>query len=756
MPENLHLVTELAIILIAAGVFTLISKALKQPLILGYIVAGFLVGPKLGIIPQFGSESISEWSEIGIVFLLFGLGLEFSFKNLLKIGSSALITAGVSCIGMFIVGTLTARVMGWGTMEGVFLGGMISMSSTTIIIKAYDEMKLKQKPYASLIFGALVFEDLIAILLMVLLSTLAVTGKFEGTQMLMGIFKLIFFLTLWFLVGIYVIPSVFRKTRKHLNDEIMLLVSIGLCFLMVVLANIAGFSSALGAFVMGSILAETVEVHRIERLTGRIKDLFGAIFFVSVGMMVDPAVIINHWQPILIITLVTIFGKMLCSTTGAILAGQGLNNAVHAGFTLAQLGEFSFIIAGLGCSFGVLRDFIYPVIIAVSVITTFTTPYMIKLGDPAAAFLQRILPKKILDRINPPENAVSASSKEEGNEWKKLLKGYALRMLLYGVISLAIVIGSNLYMFGLLKIVLPNMSDIFIHVIVTLATITVLIPFVMGLVTSSKSMDRSSELLLKQNESNKWPILSLILLKTLIATVLIANVIDHNFSMSWWTSLFLIVVLGAFILLSRNSVHSFRSLEQRFMKNYNAKENMERMKAPVTSKVNEHLAEYNVGITPVTISSDFNFIGKTLREMPFGKNSGINILKIQRGSHSILVPSGDEVIYPGDRLLAVGNPEQLENFVNAIRENTSVDDNAGHEEFTVSAITLTAVSPLTGRSLRDSNMRSSGCSVVNVLHDGKMLSNPSAEFVFSEGDTVWIAGEENSVSWYRNTNSDKE
>ncbi|MBQ1637752.1 MAG: cation:proton antiporter, partial [Bacteroidales bacterium] len=441
MSEELNLVKDLAVILIAAGVFTIISKALKQPLILGYIVAGFIVGPHLGLFGISSAESVEQWSEIGIIFLLFALGLEFSFKKLLKVGSAALITAGCVCVGMFVMGNIVGHALGWSSMEAIFLGGLMSMSSTTIIIKAYNDLGLKNKAYSTLVFGTLVVEDLIAVVLMVLLTTIATANQFAGGEMLMGLAKLLFFLILWFLVGIYVIPTFLKWVRKYLNDEILLLVAIGLCFGMVTLASFAGFSSALGAFVMGSILSETIEGEHIGKLVVNIKDLFGAIFFVSVGMMVDPKVIAEHWLPILVLTLVTVFGMTVFGSLGALVSGRGLNTAVHTGFSLAQLGEFSFIIAGLGVSLGVMRGFIYPVVIAVSVITTFTTPYMIKAATPVCNFLYKKLPVRILAKLDPsPDTSVKASA-EEQSEWKALLKNYGLRVVLYGVILIAVFLG---------------------------------------------------------------------------------------------------------------------------------------------------------------------------------------------------------------------------------------------------------------------------------------------------------------------------
>ena len=748
MSEELSLVTELAIILIAAGIFTVISKALKQPLILGYIVAGFLVGPHLGLFPQFSTESVHQWSEIGIIFMLFSLGLEFSFKKLLQIGSSAFITAGTICVGMFLTGTLVGTAMRWTMMESIFLGGLLSMSSTTIILKAYDDLGLKNKPYASLIFGSLVFEDLIAVLMMVLLSTMAVSNQFAGGEMLMALGKLGFFLVLWFLVGIYVIPSLLKRFRRFLSDEILLLVSIGLCFGMVVIANAVGFSSALGAFVMGSILAETVEGEHIHQVTTGIKDLFGAIFFVSVGMMVDPAVIAAHWPTVLVITLVAMTGILLFATGGALLAGKGLDTAVHTGFTMAQLGEFGFIIASVGCSLGVMRDFIYPVIIAVSVITAFTTPYMIKAADPALALLRRKLPPKVLARIDTPQEDAGKRSRAEQSEWKRLLKSYFLRVGLYSVLLTAILIGSRLYLNRWAGSLLANWSPFARNLTVTLITLAVMAPFLYGLAVTNGSIRKPAQKLLKEKPANRWPILTLTLLRVFIGIAFVLLAIVDHFDLAGWTMLLIVLANFAFFWIAKSSVHRFGGLEERFFANFNEKEEQLRRKNPVRSKVSETMAGYDVHLETITISPDYAHIGKPLRELPFRHASGINILKIARGSQSILIPAGDERIFPGDRLLAVGTTAQIDAFLANIREETRTHE-AENEEFAIERILLTPESPLAGKTLREADLRRSGCMVISYLRDGVLVTNPKADDPLLPGDSVWLAGEKSSVDWYR-------
>ena len=740
MAEELNLVKDLALILIAAGIFTIISKALKQPLILGYIVAGFIVGPHLGLFGISSTESVEQWSEIGIIFLLFALGLEFSFKKLLKVGSSALITAGCVCAGMFVTGNIVGHALGWSSMEAIFLGGLMSMSSTTIIIKAFTDLGLKNKAYATLVFGTLVVEDLIAVVMMVLLTTIATANRFAGGEMLLGLAKLLFFLILWFLVGIYVIPSFLRWARKYLNDEILLLVAIGLCFGMVSLASYAGFSSALGAFVMGSILSETIEGEHISKLVVNIKDLFGAIFFVSVGMMVDPAVIGAHWLPILILTVVTIVGMTIFGSLGALISGRGLNTAVHTGFSLAQLGEFSFIIAGLGVSLGVMRGFIYPVIIAVSVITTFTTPYMIKAATPVCNFLYKKLPVKLLAKLDPsPDSA--RTSVEEQSEWKALLKSYTLRVLLYSVILLAIFMGSKLYLDKLLVRLLPEATTALRNALSLAVTLLVMAPFLYGLAVNGKDIKHTAVQLMNQKNSNKWPILFLVFLRIFIAIAFVIATILLHYKLSYW-SLLLIVLAGiVFLVLARRSVHQFNGLEERFITNLNQKEEYERMRTPFASGLRAKMKGHDVAAENVVISPNSEYAGKQLKNIPFRQKYGINVAKVVRGSRRILIPSPEEYIYPYDEVLAIGTREEVKRFVEEMTAEQERPVSYEPDDFVLDAFELQKGCYLDGKVLRDTNMRQHGCMVVGVEREGQSLMSPKPDFRFRAGDFVWLAGE---------------
>lgn len=677
MSEELTFTRDLAVILISAGIFTIISKALKQPSIIGYIVAGFLVGPHVGF--WFGissNEAVHQWSEIGIIFLMFGLGLEFSFKKLLKVGSAALITAGTKFVCLFLLGFFTAKAMSWSTMECVFLGGLLPMSSTTVILKSYNEMGYNKKPFAQIVFGALVVEDMLAILMMVLLTSLAVSNHFAGGELLYNLGKLAFFIAIWFIVGIVLVPTLLKKASKYINDEILLIVSVGLCFVMVSLATNVGFSSALGAFVMGSILSESMQSERVEKLLSPIKDLFAAVFFVSVGMMLDPGIIAEYWKTILTIAVLVLTADVFFVTIGTLIAGKGLNSALHAGFSLAMLGEFGFIIAATGTQLGVLSPSIYPSIIAVSVITTFTAPYMMKLAEPAYAFLMKHLPPKLATRLDTERKQSKTASAHE--ELRNTIQSFIMRSSINVLMIVAVCLMANKFLDPALNSLFPSLSGRSLRIVDLAITVLATLPFSIGLVSTLFFRDNS-----------------------------------------------LIV--------------------KKFISNLNAKEEEKRKKAPVSTTFNDSMQGYDVHIELIIMPQNSTYIGHRLRTVPIRRESGASIIKITRGEESIVIPSGEVRLYPFDRILAVGTSEQIDKLKALFASSIAVvpeDDN----KFQVKPVLLTASSFLVGKSLAESSLSSYQCLVVSVLHEDSFLANPPADYIFEEGDTVWIAGDLDKIS----------
>ena len=575
MSEDLHLLSDLALILISAGVVTIIFKLLKQPLVLGYIVAGFLVGPHFGLFPTVVEQnSVEEWSEIGIIFLLFALGLEFSFKKLFKVGASAFITAGIEIVTVGCVGFLTGYFLGWTTMESVILGGMLAMSSTTIIIKAFDDLGLKKEPFADIVFVVLILQDIVAILMMVLLSTAAVSQQFSGGEMMYNIAKLLFFLILWFVIGIYFFPSFFKKFKKWINDETLLIISIGLCFGMVAIATNLGFSSALGAFVMGSILSETVEGEHIEKLIKGIKDLFGAIFFVSVGMMVDPTILKEYWGTIIIITLIAVVVKALLSTAAVLISGQDLKTSARAGFSLAQIGEFSFILATLGISLKVMNPTIYPIIVAVSVITIFLTPYCIRGAVPIYNWAYNHLPKKAIKMLESYQ--LRGKQERITPENKKMIRGVLFRTIVIAVLCFASIVFCVKWLNPFMSEFLPKISAFFsekiIMVINTVVTLTVASPFLVGLMTNrSKDVNKFSQLW-DENARNRIFLVVWILGRLFLAVFFIVFILSKYLTLTAWLLIPIALGIAMFIFFTRRSLHRFSKLEEHFMTNLNAKE----------------------------------------------------------------------------------------------------------------------------------------------------------------------------------------
>ena len=398
--------------MITAAVVSIVFKLLKQPVVLGYIVAGVLVGPHLFGETLVNEDNVKQWGDIGVLFVLFCIGLEFRLKNLISSGKVAAIGALTIIGGMMLLGYAVGKDAEFDMVNSLFLAGMLCMSSTTIVMKAIDEAGMSKERFVKGATSILIVEDVVAVVLMVLLSTIAIRHQFEGAELVSKVFDLAITLAAWFICGILIIPTLIRKVKKHLNDETLIILALGLCLGMVLTAEEAGFSSALGAFVMGSILAETVESHRIEKLMTPLKNVFAAIFFISVGMLIDPSSLSEYRLSIVYVSLVIIIGMILFGTLGCWWGGQTMRDSMLTSFSFVQIGEFSFIIASLGTSLGVLHPIIYPIIVASSVVTTFLTPYIMKAAVPCYAFLYNHASESFRAKIDKREQQVAAAEAE--------------------------------------------------------------------------------------------------------------------------------------------------------------------------------------------------------------------------------------------------------------------------------------------------------------------------------------------------------
>lgn len=729
------LIIDLALILAAAGITTLLFKKIKQPLVLGYILAGLLVGPHIDFIPSVTDHaSIHIWAEIGVIFLLFSLGLEFSFKKLVKVGGSASITAVVEVGFMLTVGFLAGMAMGWSTMDSIFLGGILSVSSTTIIIRAFEELGVKHKKFAGLVFGVLIVEDLVAILLLVLLSTLAVSQQFAGIEMLTSILKLCFFLVLWFIGGIFLIPTLLKKTKNLMNDETMLIVSIALCLLMVLLAVKVGFSPALGAFIMGSILAETTQAERIEHLTKSVKDLFAAIFFVSVGMLIDPSILIDYAVPILIITLATVFGKFLSSGIGALISGQPLKTAVQTGLSLAQIGEFSFIIATLGLTLKVTSDFLYPIAVAVSAITTFTTPYLIQSSESFYIFLERTLPRKWVNGIQRYSSSTAGITTL--SDWKILLRAYITNTVIHSVILIALVfLGSRTLQPFITEHIINGDRGIIISLVLTLFLMA---PFLWAL--SIRRMQRNAYSHLWLNKKyTRGPLIALEVLRIALGTFFVAFLIFQFYDTLIATIIALAIIVAGIFVFSRKLQSFYDRLENRFLGNLNARQNQH---------AQPEILPWDTHLTELVVSPESIMVGQTLVDLGMRERYGINIALIERGKRKIPTPSRDERLYPHDKVLIIGSDDQLASVKPLFEGVIATGDETDFpkEEMTLQKVVINSLSPIYNQSIRDSGIRekSQGL-VVGIERKGIRILNPDSDLVFENEDIVWIVGNHKKI-----------
>ncbi|WP_207535592.1 cation:proton antiporter [Desertivirga arenae] len=729
-----QLIADLGLILGAAAITTLIFKRIKQPLVLGYILAGFLVGPHFSFIPTVSEEeSISIWAEIGVIFLLFNLGLEFSFKKLIKVGGAASITAVVEVVFMLLFGFLSGKFLGWNTMDSIFLGGILSVSSTTIIIRAFDELGVKHKQFARLVFGVLIVEDLVAILLLVLLTTLAASQNFAGMEMLESILKLGFFLVLWFVSGIFLIPSLLKRVSRFMTDETMLILSLALCLAMVILATKAGFSPALGAFIMGSILAETVYAERIEHLTLSVKDLFAAVFFVSVGMLINPQVLVDYALPILVITVVTVGGKFLSSALGALLSGQPLKTSVQTGMSLAQIGEFSFIIATLGLSLKVTSDFLYPIAVAVSAITTFTTPYLIKASNSFHGALERNMPKSWIRLIN--NYSTSTQGITTTSDWKILLKAYGVNFFIQSVILIGIVVLVSRFVF---PFALKHIeSDLLAKIVVFALSMVLMAPFLWSLAAKRVEKRAYSHLWLNTQYS-RGPLVALELIRLALAITFVAILLTSIFETTIAVIILTIVVVAVLSIFSSRLNGFYSRLENRFVSNLNARDNQ--MAAPIIPW-ESHLATMQV-------SANSPFSGHTLVELGIREKYGVNIAMIERGKKMIATPGKDERLFPYDKLTVIGTDEELAALKHLLETEENEDPQYDYRDnIQLHKLQLSSRSPLCNKSIRESSVREQTQGLlVAVEREGKRILNPDSSFILHEKDLIWIVGNRDKIN----------
>lgn len=743
MSEIPELIKDLALILIVAGAVTLLFKKWKQPLVLGYIVAGFLVSPHMPYIMSVVDKSnIQTWADIGVMFLLFSLGLDFSFKKILKMGLSPIIAALSIIFSMMVLGTSVGHLFGWSNMDCIFLGGMLAMSSTTIIYKAFDDMGLRQQHFASLVMSVLILEDILAIVMMVLLGALASGGSPDGSQLLGSVLKIGFLLVVWFVVGIFLIPWFLRSTRRLMTNETLLVVALGLCCLMAVISSAAGFSSAFGAFVMGSILAETIESEKIIRLVEPVKSLFGAIFFVSVGMLVDPQVLVEYAIPIVVITLTIILGQSVLGSIGFLLSGQTLQKAMQCGFSMAQIGEFAFIIASMGLSMGVIADFLYPVVVAVSVITTFLTPYMIRAAVPAYEFIESHLPKNWVRRLNHLGLDTSANEKEQ-SDWKKLLSSISLNILIYFALSIAVII---IVMRFFLPITEHFMPTYWANLINCLLASVIISPFLRAMIMKKNHSDEFKNLW-TSNRMNRLPLIFTILVRIMIAMMLIMYLVSRIVHLRYAALICLALIIIIAIILSRRLKHRSIYLERLFIQNLRSRDIAAQVKGQRRPLYEDHLLNRDVHIGEFLLPEDSLWAGQTLQRLQVGNRFGIHVSSILRGSQRLNIPGGSTVLFPGDRLQAIGNDEQLRLFGEALQSELHPEDpNIEQREMVLKKMLLRKDHPLVGKTLKDSGIRDFyNCMVVGIEDVNRHLDTVSANRIFREGDIIWVVGERSNL-----------
>ena len=726
------LISDLGLILMTAGIAVLIFKKLKQPLVLGYLIAGFLAGNHIDFFPSVtDNKSVEVWAEIGVIILLFSLGLEFSFKKLMKVGGTASITAITQIITMVALGYLVGQWMDWSKMDSIFLGVILSISSTTIILKTFDELGVKAQKFAGIVIGSLIVQDIVAILMMVLLSTIAVSQQFSGSALLLSVLKLAFFLTAWFVGGIFFIPTLLKKAKHLLTDEMLLIISLALCLMMVILASNVGFSPALGAFIMGSIIAETTQAEHIEHLVKPVKDLFGAIFFVSVGMLINPEMLITHAIPVAILTLVTIFGQSISSTIGALLSGQPLKQSVQTGMSLAQIGEFSFIIATLGMSLHVTSDFLYPIVVAVSAVTTFTTPFMVKFAGPFSDYLERKLPRKWIKNIN--RYSLNAQAIKSVSTWQIVLRSYITQIVIHTIIITAVILLSSKY-------VAPLVEDTrFGNTIAAFITLVVIAPFLWAL--SLRRVAVKEVELLWEERKYRGPIMMMILIRIGLGLFYVGFLLNIFFS-PLVAFVALVIAVAAYQFFPKKLNEQYHKIESHFLKNLNDRESSTKI-----DRKYANLTPWDGHMSIFEIAKESNLAGKTLEELKIREELGINIAFIRRGDITIQIPTKTERLFPGDEICVIGTDAQVSEFTNYLTKNEIEIPQAVEESEIVLNQLEISDNEFAKKTISEFRHQTNAL-VVGIERNGKRILNPESQLILEKDDIIWVVGDKKRMKQF--------
>lgn len=746
MAEIPFLVKDLALILMVAGIVTIIFKKLKQPLVLGYIVAGFLVSPHMPYTMSVIDETdIKTWADIGVIFTLFSLGLDFSFKKIVKMGASPIIATIVIVFAMMMLGISIGHGFGWSKMDCIFLGGMLAMSSTTIIYKAFDDMGLRQQKFAGMVMSVLILEDILAIVMMVMLSAIAGGNNPDGEQMIGSVIKIAFFLVLWFIVGIFAIPLFLRSVRKLINNETLLIVALGLCCGMAVLSTKVGFSSAFGAFVMGSILAETIEAEKIIKLVEPVKNLFGAIFFVSVGMLVDPKILIEYAIPILALVGSILIGQAIFGTFGFMLGGESLKSAMRCGFSMAQIGEFSFIIASLGLSLGVISNYLYPVVVAVSVITTFLTPYMIRLATPTYQVMEKHLPKRLINILN--HFAMSHPSTTQQSKWKSLLRQMLINTVAYSILTAAVIALMFTFVLPFTRSLFPGWKlHWYANAITGILTLVLIAPFLRAIIMK-KNHSNEWKRLWVESSINRIPLLFTIVVRFVIALAFIFYICNY---LTRFTNALMIIIgiaVVSLMIASRWTKKRSIKMERLFIHNLRSRDIMAQVNGEKKPLYEGHLLDRDIHIGDFDVPEDSSWGGKTLKELHLRERFGVDMSSIMRGSQRLNIPNGDTVIFPGDKLQVIGNDDQLQKFATALSTNLIPEDlEIEKREMKLRQLIISGKSEFCGKSLLESGIRDKyNCMVVGLEEGQENLTKIAPTRTFKKGDILWIVGEESDL-----------